>query len=411
MKTHSDKFLRQRKLMMALPVLVTPFLTLLFWSLDGGKGSYASSTIEVKGLNPQVPNANLDNGLSLDKFSLYERAKRDSLRKAEAERTDPYYRLRTITEIQKRDSFGLINHSLGRRNYDLDSNEVAVAKRLNAIKSIISGQQNANEQRTTARATETEPNTDMDESVDRLEAMMLMMQDGNANDPELQQIEGVLEKILDVQHPERVRGRLESESMASPGKVFSVSTDQGVLKGSFFGVPDSLKRKTGFYNSKNHSAQGTRNLVKAIVDQTQPLMDESTIKLRLVNDIYVHGRRVPKGSFVYGNCSLQNDRLSVKVNSIFFADAIYPIKLVAYDLDGLEGLYVPGTLTNDASRQGSNQLLQDLQIMNVDPSFQAQAAGAGIQTMKSLLGKKTKIIKVHVKAGHSVLLRDISSTK
>jgi hypothetical protein len=39
METLTLKMQRQRKLLLVLPVLMIPFLTLLFWSLGGGKES------------------------------------------------------------------------------------------------------------------------------------------------------------------------------------------------------------------------------------------------------------------------------------------------------------------------------------------------------------------------------------
>lgn len=38
---HSQKFIRGRKLIMMLPLLATPFLTMIFWALGGGKGTVA----------------------------------------------------------------------------------------------------------------------------------------------------------------------------------------------------------------------------------------------------------------------------------------------------------------------------------------------------------------------------------
>ena len=35
---HSAKFLRQRKMMLVLPVLIIPFVTMGFWALGGGQG-------------------------------------------------------------------------------------------------------------------------------------------------------------------------------------------------------------------------------------------------------------------------------------------------------------------------------------------------------------------------------------
>ena len=47
-----------------------------------------------------------------------------------------------------------------------------------------------------------------------------------------------------------------------------------------------------------------------------------------------------------------------------------------------------------------------MEMTTVDPSFKAQAAATGIGTVKNLLAKRTKMVKVTVKAGYKVLLKD-----
>jgi len=44
----------------------------------------------------------------------------------------------------------------------------------------------------------------------------------------------------------------------------------------------------------------------------------------------------------------------------------------------------------------------------MDPSFKAQAAATGINAAKSLLSKKVKQVKVIVKAGYRLMLKDKS---
>src|SRR5690606_12339779 len=58
--------------------------------------------------------------------------------------------------------------------------------------------------------------------VDRLEEMMLMMQESSEADPEMQQIESVLEKILDIQYPERVKEKIREKSLQHSKQVFPV---------------------------------------------------------------------------------------------------------------------------------------------------------------------------------------------
>ena len=62
----------------------------------------------------------------------------------------------------------------------------------------------------------------MTEDVDRLEKMMQIMAGTDTNDPEMQQIEGMLDKILDVQHPERVREKVREQSSQHRQQVFPV---------------------------------------------------------------------------------------------------------------------------------------------------------------------------------------------
>jgi hypothetical protein len=51
---------------MVLPLLVMPFLTVIFWALGGGHGTAASTTEKQRaGLNPELPHAHNLRGISL----------------------------------------------------------------------------------------------------------------------------------------------------------------------------------------------------------------------------------------------------------------------------------------------------------------------------------------------------------
>ena len=75
-------------------------------------------------------------------------------------------------------------------------------------------------------------------------------------------------------------------------------------------------------------------------------------------------------------------------------------------MDGLAGIYIPGAISRDVAKQSADNSLQLMELTTLDPSLKAQAAAAGINTVKSMLSKKVKQVKVMVKAGYRVLLRD-----
>ena len=101
MKMHSQRFIQKRKFYVALPVLVIPFMTMFFWALGGGKGIVAADSSGVAGLNMKLPDAKFNEELNTwDKLSLYQKAKRDSLKMSQAKKSDPYFKLRTLTVNQ-----------------------------------------------------------------------------------------------------------------------------------------------------------------------------------------------------------------------------------------------------------------------------------------------------------------------
>ena len=55
--------------------------------------------------------------------------------------------------------------------------------------------------------------------------------------------------------------------------------------------------------------------------------------------------------------------------------------------------------------QKINETMNSIELTTLDPSIGAQAASAGIQAAKSLIGKKVKLVKVTLRAGYQLLLK------
>jgi conjugative transposon TraM protein len=415
MKLHSQKFIQKRKFIMVLPILVMPFLTMTFWALGGGQGTAASAKeMKKAGLNLELPNAQFKNDKnSWDKLSLYQKAKRDSMKYNEAKRIDPYFRLpalRTGEDTSKRRS-GNVNTSLGKKEHSVDENEERVNKKLDDLYKNLNAKENKRRPRYERRQPSMNDPT-FTGDIEKLESLMEMMQTNGAEDEEMKEMQSVLDKILDVQHPERVKEKLREQGLKNPKQAFHVSTRDDLSIGLMESLPignDSvtLSSVNSFYGIDEISS--VENLPKAIaaeVYDAQTLIAGSVVKLKLANDIYVNGSLVPKNRFVYGICAINGERLTITINSIRNGQAVFPVALAVYDLDGIEGIYIPGAIARDVAKQSSNQALQNVQLNSLDPSLGVQAASAGIETVKSLISKKTKLIKVSVKAGYKVLLID-----
>ncbi len=115
---------------------------------------------------------------------------------------------------------------------------------------------------------------------------------------------------------------------------------------------------------------------------------------------------MPSGTFIYGAASVKNERLKIEITSILFGNSILPVSLEVYDMDGQEGIYIPGSINRTVAKESSNNALGGMNATTINPSIGAQAASAGIEAAKSLLSKKIKLVKMTVRAGYKVLLKD-----
>jgi conjugative transposon TraM protein len=418
---HSAKFLRQRKMMLVLPVLIIPFVTMGFWALGGGQGQTKNNLADNnKGLNLQLPDANLKDDKNADKLSFYNEADADSLKRDELLRNDPYYkdsianRQNTVfSDTGNMLSTTPLYSGLNQSPYNktADANEQRIYQKINEINKQINQPDNSIQTNSNSNqpATTNDSNEQFSNEVDRLQDMMQQMNGSPEVDPEMQQLNGTLEKILDIQHPDRVKEKLKEKSLKSKEQVFIV-TKQFVKNN--ISLLDTGKSKRNaenkFFGVEEDADSEEQNTVEAVVHQTQTLVNGAVVKMRLLNDIYLNGSLVKKGNFVFGIAELNDERLEININSIRNNNSLFPVKLEVFDMDGLAGIYIPGAISRDVAKQSTDNGLQLLELTSMDPSFKAQAAATGINAAKSLLSKKVKQVKVLVKAGYKVLLRDKS---
>ena len=413
----SQAYLRKRKMMLVMPLLIIPFLTMGFWALGGGKNQQNDTKPQMQGLNLNLPDANLKDDGMADKLSFYNKAEKDSVKRGEYMRSDPYYNAGKDTfGLSAHELEGITNQTTAKYNQRLNSSpyepshDDAEQKLMQKLALL---QQELGKPQDKARSEKvekekSEPSDDFSEQVNRLEGMMQGMSVGENTDPEMQQLGNTLDKILDIQHPDRVKDRLQKKSAKQKGQVFTV---QRSFNNNNVGLIETTQKQNGnavgFYSiEETNQTTAEDNAIEATVSETQSLVNGAVIQLRLTTDVYINGVLIPKGNPINGVVTLNYERLQAEITSIRYGKSLFPVSLTIYDLDGLPGIYIPGSITRDVAKEGVNNNLQVLEMASLDPSLKAQAAAAGISTAKTLLSRKIKQVKVTVKAGHKVLLKD-----
>lgn len=405
---HTPEFLKERKFLVVMPLLIIPFLTMAFWSLGGGKQSASAfQNSNPQGLNASLPQAQFKDQKAQDKMGVYQTVKTDSASSANSGVSESFIKSMGLDAAKA----GNLDSTTQRSTVNLtgtstaDVNEAKIQAKLAAINQQINQPETPNYGGGGASS----PQSAAD--VKRLELMMKAMNgNGGGSDPEMKQLTQMLQQINDIQNPGNANNRLRNQSMKNHGRVYTVMAanddDDDNSENDKAQVSYASYRGGGKAKKNRTTASEAGNTIQAVVHEDQTLVSGAVIKLRLLDGIYVNGKMIPRGSFVYGTCALNNERLDIKIASIRYLNNILPVALTVYDLDGMEGLYVPGSIGRDAAKNGVGDAVQSMQIMSMDQSVGAQAASAGVEAAKGLFNRKVKQIKVKVKAGYEVLLKD-----
>jgi conjugative transposon TraM protein len=169
-------------------------------------------------------------------------------------------------------------------------------------------------------------------------------------------------------------------------------------------------RNRGFYTAgTNEQVQQPKNSIRAIVQETQTVTDESGVRLRLLENAKMPSRTIPAGTVLTANAKFQNGRLQLKVTSIEFEGNITPVDITVYDLDGQQGLYVPyspemNALTEIASNMSQTSGTSIMMTRSAGQQAAGDLSRGVVQGISGYFSKKMRTPKVTVKAGHQLFL-------
>jgi len=172
----------------------------------------------------------------------------------------------------------------------------------------------------------------------------------------------------------------------------------------------SQKKNSRFYTaSALEQVVQPKNSIKACVQETQTIIGESGVRLRLLEPAQMPNRTIPKGTILTANAKLEGGRLQLKVTSIELEGNIISVDIIIYDLDGQQGLYVPYSPEMNALTEMAGNMSQQsgTSLMLTQSAGQQVAADLSrgvVQGISGYFSKKVKTPKVTLKAGHQLFL-------
>jgi hypothetical protein len=336
---------KQRKFLMVLPLLVIPFLTMAFWALGGGRDRPGPPAAHNQ-IDTSLPAAQFDNKARSDKMSVYHAYDHDSTQSG----VSPSF-LRSVG-LEK----GLSPDTASITSPDEQANQVQA--KLEQLTRTLSKQSEP------VSAPEDNPAREPQRTRQIRKMMRNMENSGGGADPEMQQLNSMLEKIQAIQNPASVK---KASSKPADYKAFRA--------------------------------------IPAVIDGKQKVADGAAVKIKLSDTATIKNQLLAKGQEIYGTCQITNQRLLLTIQNIRLDQQIIPVNLVVFSLDGMAGIPAPEAELSGAAGDGAQNIIQSMQVLSMDQSLGAQAAAGGVNAAKGLFSKKLRKIKVKLKDGLPLLLK------
>ena len=174
----------------------------------------------------------------------------------------------------------------------------------------------------------------------------------------------------------------------------------------------SKERNLSFNTVENVSANISRNTIRACIHEDQTLSDgvggQRTVRIRLEEEMAVGGIVIPKNTILTGNARI-GERLGIVISSVEYSGRIVNTDISVYDADGQAGLYIPGSLEINAAKEivantGSSMGTSINVTTNAKQQIASDVSRGVLQGTSQYVSKKISQVKVHLKAGHKVML-------
>lgn len=397
----STKMSRKTRILLAsAPMFLVP-LALLAFSIYAGMGHTEVGNSIEQGLNTELPKPLQQKASLPQKWESYQVEILPDF-------SDPI--LETVEEHQLGQDIegAVLVLPDGQSAYQMASaeQEKLLESRLAALSALeASFAQKPEEQSVVMEIPAMELRKDDRQELDKLEQLMgKLAQRQFAPDPELQQLEVLLDKIMAIQYPQLMQENRNIETFSVEAPVFEVRLQSDVQG------PVIAEEENGFFGLQEARATDfpVQPAIPAVIDEDKKVASGNTVRLKLTAAVGINGVQVPAGTAISGTCQLEGERLKIRVEHIRMDNYLLPVKLEAFGSDAVAGIQIPGSVGRETAQQGMERSMMRFNTVPVGMNLETQLAASGMDTARSFLGKKSREKKVNVKQGHPVLLMDRS---
>jgi conjugative transposon TraM protein len=399
--TSSQMDLRKRKMLLLLPVILIPLLTLGFYGLGGGAGTERAKPItSTKGLNLRLPEARFDAvKKNMNKLGLYQQSDEDSVRLRERRKQDPYYEWKDpsagstisagrVTGKSPADKWAPLSRTA-------DTQATEFLRRLDHLKGMLSNRKPAEVPHETSE-------------LPVIAAPSYPAIKRSEGDPDLDKLNSLMEKVLKLRYGKQSapQDTVSSVRVGGAAGVLSLAERKEEVTTLAEEPEDGLETGFIYLDDRATNDSVAEQMIVAAVDRGQTVVSGEEVTFRTIDVGRLGGIAVPKGTLLSGKANLSGERLLVTNSSARIGNRVLPVALDVVDLDGVAGIHVKGSIDRDVAKESAGEAIGTVGVMSADPGITGQATAAGMQAAKNLLSRKMRLVRVGLPAGYRVLLQN-----
>lgn len=328
-----------------LPLLFIPFFYLGFWLLTGSSSSKKNTQVVVKNdvnddLAPTSKEVS-EKQLS-DKLDEYRRNYKEG---------DGYTAINPIeTEMPEDKQLESLYTDEEKRMLDSLEQEVKLARERS---------ENTNEKGFKPRSEDISEN-------DKMLLSLLNQQNQAGSEPvandgeEPNPVDLMKEQFKLIDSVERSRDPEYQKMLAEEKRQEQLLQEQREREARQFTVQKASNTK-GIFNTIKTDAD--ESFIKAIIDENIKVYAGSRIRLKLMEDILIGKELIKRGTYLYAMVDgFSQQRITFSITSVMKGNKILPINLEVYDVDGMEGLYVPASAFREFTKELGGKSMQGMNI-------------------------------------------------
>lgn len=143
-------------------------------------------------------------------------------------------------------------------------------------------------------------------------------------------------------------------------------------------------------------------LIKAMIDKTTKSTEGTRLRFKLLDDVIIDDVKLLKGSYLYGTVSgFGTQRVMANITSVLVGSRFLKVNLSVYDIDGMEGFYVPASSFREFVQNAAAGVAgQQIQFNNNGNSGEINPEMLALQALQNIY-----------QAGSGALSRNIKKNK